>query len=46
MIAGGWAYIWGAYGVTLSALLALTLVVTLRLAHWSRRAREVEKRRS
>lgn len=45
MITGGWAYIWGAYGVALSALLALTLIVSLRLAQWSKRARALEKRR-
>lgn len=45
MITGGWAYIVGAYGVAVSALIVLTLVVTLRLAQWSKRARELEKRR-
>lgn len=45
MIEGGWAYIWGAYGVALVALVALTLMVTLRLAQWSKRARALEKRR-
>lgn len=44
MIDGGWAYIWGAYGVALAALVVLTLVVVLRLAHWSKRARELERR--
>jgi hypothetical protein len=44
MIEGGWAYIWIAYALALIALGALTLIVTLRLAHWSKRARELERR--
>lgn len=43
MIDSGWAYIWGAYGAALIALAALALAVTLRLAHWSRRAREARR---
>lgn len=45
MIAGGWAYVWGAYAVAIGALLALTLFVTLSLARWSNRARELERRK-
>jgi len=44
MIEGGWAFVWGAYGVAFAALAVLTLIVVLRLAHWSRRARELERR--
>jgi hypothetical protein len=44
MIGGGWAFIWGAYGVALSAIVVLTLAVVLRLVHWSKRARELERR--
>ena len=44
MIDGGWSFIWAAYGLTLAALVVLTLIVALRLAHWSKRAREVERR--
>lgn len=44
MIEGGWPFIWSAYGLTLTALLVLGLVVVLRLAHWSKRARELERR--
>jgi hypothetical protein len=43
MIEGGWAFIWGAYGVACSGLVVLTLAVTLRLAHWAKRAREERK---
>jgi heme exporter protein D len=44
MIAGGWTFIWAAYGVALSALVVLTLVAVLRLAHWSKCARDLERR--
>ena len=44
MIEGGWVFIWGAYGVALAALAVLTLVVVLRLAHWSKLARDLEHR--
>lgn len=44
MIDGGWGYIWGAFGVALAALIVLTLAVVLRLAHWSKRARGLERR--
>ena len=44
MIEGGWVFIWGAYGVALGALAGLTLVVVLRLAHWSKQGRELERR--
>lgn len=43
MIEGGWGYIWGAYALALGALIVLAIIVTLRLAHWSRRARELER---
>ncbi|HJS80307.1 MAG TPA: heme exporter protein CcmD [Vitreimonas sp.] len=44
MIEDGWAYIWGAYALAIGALALLTCIVMLRLAHWSRRARELERR--
>ena len=44
MIEGGWAYIWGAYGLALGVLIVLALVVALRLEHWSKRACELERR--
>jgi len=44
MIESGWAYIWGAYALALVTLLVLTLVVMLRLAHWSKRARSLERK--
>lgn len=43
MIEGGWTFVWSAYALALSALAVLTLVVVLRLAHWSKRARELER---
>jgi hypothetical protein len=41
----GWPYIWSAYALALGALVVLTLAVTLRLAAWSKRARELERRK-
>jgi hypothetical protein len=43
MIEGGWPFVWASYAVALAALLALTAFVVIRLAHWSRRARQIEK---
>lgn len=43
MIEGGWSYIWSAYALAIGALVVLTLIVTLRLAHWAKRAREDRK---
>ncbi len=42
MIQGGWDYVWPAYAITVAALLALTIVVALRAAHWAKRARALE----
>jgi len=39
MIEGGWVFIWPAYAVTLGALAVLALIVIVRHAHWSKRAR-------
>jgi hypothetical protein len=39
MIDGGWSFIWAAYAITLGVLAVLALVVAVRLAHWSKRAR-------
>jgi heme exporter protein D len=44
MIDGGWGYIWSAYALALGTLLVLAIVVLARLAHWSKRAKELEKR--
>ena len=44
MIEGGWVFIWGAYGAALAALAGLTLIVVSRLSHWSKQARELERR--
>jgi heme exporter protein CcmD len=44
MIEGGWAFVWGAYGVTLGALVVMALVIVLRLSYWSKRVRELERR--
>jgi hypothetical protein len=43
MIDGGWSFIWAAYAVTLGALAVLALVVAVRLAHWSKRARALDE---
>lgn len=43
MIEGGWAFIWSAYALACAALIVLTLIVMLRLAHWAKRAREERK---
>jgi heme exporter protein D len=44
MIEGGWAYIWSAYALTLIALGVLAVFITWRLAYWSKRARDLERR--
>jgi hypothetical protein len=43
MIEGGWAYIWGAYALALTALGVLAVVVIWRLKYWSRRAKALER---
>ncbi len=43
MIEGGWTYVWVAYALSLSALMALAIVVAWRLAHWAGRARSLER---
>ena len=43
MIEGGWDYIWAAYGATIASLAALALAVSLRLAHWAKHARALDK---
>lgn len=45
MIEGGWDYVWPAYAATVGALLALTIVVALRAAHWRKRARALEPKK-
>lgn len=44
MIEGGWSFVWTAYALTLTALAILALVVVLRLRHWARRAKELDRR--
>lgn len=44
MIEGGWFYVYGAYGVTLAALLALVVVVALRARRWAKAARELDEK--
>jgi hypothetical protein len=44
MIEGGWPHVWAAYALALIALGALSVVTALRLAHWSRQARAVERK--
>ena len=39
MIEGGMAYVWASYALTVIVVAGLVLVVSLRLRHWSRRAR-------
>jgi heme exporter protein D len=43
MIEGGWAFVWAAYALTISALAVLGVAVMLRLRHWARRARELDR---
>lgn len=43
MIQGGWSYVEAAYAVTLTGLAALAVVVVLRLQHWAREARALDK---
>lgn len=45
MIAGGWSFVWAAYAVTAAALITLIVVIVLRAAYWSRKARALEKER-
>jgi len=42
MIHSGWAYVEAAYGVTLTGLAVLAIVVAARLRHWARQARTLE----
>ncbi len=44
MIEGGWEYVWSAYALALGGLVVLTLAVTLGLARWAKRARDLERR--
>lgn len=43
MVTGGLNFVIAAYAVTGAGLIALTLIVVLRLIHWSARARELDK---
>lgn len=43
MIEGGWSFVWTAYALTMGALALLALVVVLRLRHWAKRARELDR---
>ncbi len=44
MIAGGWAFIWGAYAISAAMLLVLAIVIILNHSRWSNRARASERR--
>lgn len=43
MIEGGWSFVWTAYALTLTALALLALIVVVRLRHWARRAKELDR---
>lgn len=43
MITGGLNFVVAAYAVTGIGLIALTVIIVLRLMHWSARARELDK---
>jgi heme exporter protein CcmD len=43
MIEGGWAYVWGAYVLTIVTLGALALVTATRSRRWETRARELDE---
>lgn len=43
MIEGGWNFVYPAYAVTLGALIVLAAVVVLRLRHWAKRAKELQR---
>lgn len=45
MIEGGQAFVLAAYAVTGVGLAGLALIVVLRLMHWAKRARELDKAR-
>jgi len=36
MIAGGWAFVWAAYGVAASGLVGLVVAIVARARHWRR----------
>lgn len=44
MVEGGLSYVIAAYVVTGVGLIALAAIVVARLAHWSARARELDKK--
>jgi len=43
MIPGAWNYVEAAYAVTLAGLIVLAAVIVLRLLHWSREAKALDK---
>jgi hypothetical protein len=43
MIHGGWPFVNAAYAVTLTGLAVLAVIVVLRLRHWSKLARQLDK---
>lgn len=45
MVQGGLEFVVAAYLVTGVGLVALTAIVVARLAHWSARARELDKKK-
>lgn len=45
MIEGGWPYIWASYAAAGASLGVLALIVVLRLSHWAKRARELDRQK-
>jgi len=43
VIEGGWDFVFPAYAVTFGGLIVLAAAVMLRLRHWSKRARELQR---
>jgi len=43
MIEGGWPFIWTSYALTVGALAVLALFVMLRLRHWAKKAKELDR---
>jgi hypothetical protein len=43
MIEGGWNFVYAAYAVAGVALAVLAAIVVLRLRHWARRAKDLNR---
>lgn len=44
MIEGGWEFVYAAYAVSGAAFVSAAVVVLLRLRHWAREARRLDKK--